>query len=83
MKLQILMKMLRFFLKEVTDAHRFGVVEPNGKKVIEIEEKPKIPKTNFAVIGLYIYGFDVFKVIKTLKPSGRGELEITDVKGNM
>lgn len=69
----------KIFLKEVSDAHRFGVAELNGKKVIGIEEKPKVPKTNFAVTGLYIYDPDVFDVIKTLKPSGRGELEITDV----
>ncbi|AKB23620.1 Glucose-1-phosphate thymidylyltransferase [Methanosarcina sp. MTP4] len=69
----------RIFLKEVTDAQRFGVAELKGEKVIGIEEKPKVPKTNFAVTGLYIYGSDVFDAIKTLKPSGRGELEITDV----
>ncbi len=69
----------KIFLKEVPDAHRFGVAELKYKKVVGIEEKPKTPKTNFAVTGLYIYGSDVFDVIKSLKPSGRGELEITDV----
>ncbi|MGE4495409.1 MAG: sugar phosphate nucleotidyltransferase [Methanosarcina sp.] len=69
----------RIFLKEVPDAHRFGVAELNGDKVIGIEEKPKQPKSNFAVTGLYIYDSGVFSAIKTLKPSGRGELEITDV----
>ncbi|AAM05580.1 sugar phosphate nucleotidyltransferase [Methanosarcina acetivorans] len=69
----------KIFLKEVTDAHRFGVAELKGKKVIGIEEKPKNPKSDFAVTGLYIYDSDVFNAIKTLKPSGRGELEITDV----
>ena len=69
----------KIFLKEVTDAHRFGVAELKGEKVIGIEEKPKVPKSNFAVTGLYIYDSDVFDAIKTLKPSGRGELEITDV----
>lgn len=69
----------RIFIKEVTDAQRFGVAELKGEKVIGIEEKPKVPKTNFAVTGLYIYDPDVFDAIKTLKPSGRGELEITDV----
>ncbi|HPS90391.1 MAG TPA: sugar phosphate nucleotidyltransferase [Methanosarcina vacuolata] len=69
----------KIFLKEVPDAHRFGVAELKGKKVIGIEEKPKEPKSNFAVTGLYIYDSDVFDAIKTLKPSGRGELEITDV----
>jgi glucose-1-phosphate thymidylyltransferase len=69
----------KIFLKEVPDAHRFGVAELKGGKVIGIEEKPKEPKSNFAVTGLYIYDSDVFNAIKTLKPSGRGELEITDV----
>lgn len=69
----------KIFLKEVPDAHRFGVAELKGKKVIGIEEKPKEPKSNFAVTGLYIYDYEVFDAIKTLKPSGRGELEITDV----
>jgi glucose-1-phosphate thymidylyltransferase len=69
----------KIFLKEVPDAHRFGVAELKGEKVIGIEEKPKMPKTNFAVTGLYIYDSDIFDAIKTLKPSGRGELEITDV----
>lgn len=69
----------KIFLKEVPDAHRFGVAELEGEKVIGIEEKPKVPKTNFAVTGLYIYDPEVFNYIKTLKPSGRGELEITDV----
>jgi glucose-1-phosphate thymidylyltransferase len=69
----------KIFLKEVSDAHRFGVAELKGEKVIGIEEKPKEPKSNFAVTGLYIYDSDVFDAIKTLKPSGRGELEITDV----
>ena len=69
----------KIFLKEVPDAHRFGVAELKGDKVIGIEEKPREPKSNFAVTGLYIYSNSVFKVIKTLKPSARGELEITDV----
>jgi glucose-1-phosphate thymidylyltransferase len=69
----------KIFLKEVPDAHRFGVAELKGEKVIGIEEKPKIPKTNFAVTGLYIYDSGVFDAIKANKPSGRGELEITDV----
>ncbi|AKB37916.1 Glucose-1-phosphate thymidylyltransferase [Methanosarcina siciliae C2J] len=69
----------KIFLKEVTDAHRFGVAELEGDRVIGIEEKPKNPKSNFAVTGLYIYDSKVFDSIKTLRPSGRGELEITDV----
>jgi glucose-1-phosphate thymidylyltransferase len=69
----------KIFLKEVTDAQRFGVAELEGNKVVAIEEKPKNPKSNLAVTGLYIYDCEVFNAIKTLRPSGRGELEITDV----
>ncbi|MFA4849338.1 MAG: sugar phosphate nucleotidyltransferase [Methanoregula sp.] len=69
----------RIFLKEVPDAQRFGVAEISGEHIIGIEEKPKQPKSNLAVTGLYIYDSDVFHIIKDLKPSGRGELEITDV----
>ncbi|MDD1696564.1 MAG: NTP transferase domain-containing protein [Methanoregula sp.] len=69
----------RIFLKEVTDAQRFGVAEIDGNRVVSIEEKPKKPKSKFAVTGLYLYDPDVFSVIRSLKPSGRGELEITDV----
>ncbi|MFA5125787.1 MAG: sugar phosphate nucleotidyltransferase [archaeon] len=67
------------FLKEVSDPQRFGVAELKGDKVISIEEKPVQPKSNFAVTGLYVYDKDVFNIIKNLKPSKRGELEITDV----
>ena len=66
-------------LQEVHDPGRYGVAELQGNRVIGIEEKPLVPKSNFAVIGVYIYPPDVFEVIKSLKPSGRGELEITDV----
>lgn len=72
------------FLKAVPDANRFGVAEvdmSNGH-VFGIEEKPSNPKSNLAVTGLYLYSNDVFDVIKTLKPSGRGELEITDVNNH-
>jgi len=69
----------KVFLKEVPDAQRFGVAELRKDKVISIEEKPKQPKSNYAVTGLYLYDSEVFDIIKTLKPSGRGELEITDV----
>jgi glucose-1-phosphate thymidylyltransferase len=66
-------------LKEVHDPGRYGVAELSGKKVLSIEEKPTTPKSNYAVVGIYVYPPDVFEVIRTLKPSGRGELEITDV----
>jgi glucose-1-phosphate thymidylyltransferase len=66
-------------LKEVHDAERFGVAEVDGGKVIGIEEKPKKPKSNYAVTGIYMYDATVFEKIKTLVPSRRGELEITDV----
>ncbi len=66
-------------LKEVADAERFGVAEVNGDRVVAIEEKPKQPKSSFAVTGIYMYDSTVFDKIKTLVPSGRGELEITDV----
>jgi len=69
----------RIFLKEVSDPERFGVAEIEGGRVINIEEKPKKPKTNYAVVGLYMYDGDVFEIINNLKPSDRGELEITDV----
>jgi len=67
------------FLKEVPDPHRFGVAEVKGEKVLGIEEKPAKPKSSLAVTGLYLYDATVFEKIETLKPSGRGELEITDV----
>ena len=67
------------FLKEVPDANRFGVAEIAGDSIVSIEEKPANPKSNYAVTGLYLYDNDVFNIISTLKPSGRGELEITDV----
>ena len=69
----------RVLLKEVSDPERFGVASLQGDKITEIEEKPKNPKSNFAVTGIYMYDETVFDIIKTLKPSKRGELEITDV----
>ncbi len=66
-------------LKEVHDPGRYGVAELSGDRVVGIEEKPADPKSNLAVVGIYIYPPDVFTLIKTLKPSRRGELEITDV----
>ncbi len=66
-------------LKEVYDAERFGVAEVAGDRIAGIEEKPRKPKSNLAVTGIYMYDATVFEKIKTLVPSGRGELEITDV----
>jgi len=69
----------KILLKEVSDAQRFGVAEVRGNRVVGIEEKPGIPKSNYAVIGIYLYDNTVFDKIRGLEPSGRGELEITDV----
>ena len=69
----------KLFLKKVPDPERFGVVEFEGDKVINIEEKPEKPKTNYIVTGIYMYDNTVFDIIRGLHPSGRGELEITDV----
>lgn len=69
----------KILLKKVEDPQRFGVPELDGKRVLRIEEKPTRPKSEFAVIGIYLYDSRVFDIIRTLKPSGRGELEITDV----
>ncbi|MGE5329786.1 MAG: sugar phosphate nucleotidyltransferase [Deltaproteobacteria bacterium] len=69
----------KILIKSVTNPERFGVVELDGDKIISVEEKPKNPKSNHVVTGIYMYDSDVFDIIKTLKPSGRGELEITDV----
>ncbi|MDQ2974620.1 MAG: sugar phosphate nucleotidyltransferase [Acidobacteriota bacterium] len=69
----------KIILKKVPDPHRFGVPELKGKRVLCIEEKPETPKSEYAVIGIYMYDGEVYDIIRTLKPSGRGELEITDV----
>ena len=69
----------RIFLKEVTDPERFGVPEIKNGKIVKIEEKPKNPKSRYAVTGIYMYDETVFDIAKTLKPSKRGELEISDV----
>ena len=69
----------KVFLKKVLDPQRFGVAELDGDKVVGIEEKPSAPKSDLAVTGVYLYDSSVFDAIATLKPSGRGELEITDV----
>jgi glucose-1-phosphate thymidylyltransferase len=69
----------RLLIKEVQDPERFGVVELKEDRVVSIEEKPKTPKTNYIVTGIYMYDSCVFDIIKTLRPSARNELEITDV----
>jgi glucose-1-phosphate thymidylyltransferase len=69
----------QIFLKKVEDPQRFGVPAFEGDKVVGIEEKPKNPKSSYAVTGIYVFDQRVFEIIETLKPSDRGELEITDV----
>ncbi|MDD3845150.1 MAG: sugar phosphate nucleotidyltransferase [Syntrophorhabdaceae bacterium] len=69
----------KIMLKEVPDPERFGVAELTGGKLVNIVEKPKNPGSNLAVVGIYLYDANVFDIVKTLKPSERGELEITDV----
>ena len=66
-------------LKEVADPERFGVAEIVGERIFNIEEKPKSPKSSYAVTGIYMYDNTVFEKVRTLVPSARGELEITDV----
>jgi glucose-1-phosphate thymidylyltransferase len=69
----------KIILKEVPDPERFGVPVFADDKIVAIEEKPHIPQSSYAVIGIYMYDSRVFDIIRTLKPSQRGELEITDV----
>ncbi|MUG47203.1 sugar phosphate nucleotidyltransferase [Paenibacillus woosongensis] len=69
----------KILLQEVPDPQRFGVAELEGDRIISIEEKPDKPKSKYAVTGIYMFDYNVFSIIKTLKPSERGELEITDV----
>ena len=69
----------KILLKQVADAERFGVAEIRDGRIAGIEEKPKRPKSNYAVTGIYMYDETVFDKVRTLVPSGRGELEITDV----
>lgn len=69
----------RLLLKKVPNPQRFGVAQISDTRVIRIDEKPKKPESDYAVTGIYFYDATVFDIIRTLKPSGRGELEITDV----
>ncbi|MEO5864099.1 MAG: sugar phosphate nucleotidyltransferase [Nitrospiraceae bacterium] len=69
----------KILLKDVKDPQRFGVPILEGNRVVKIEEKPASPRSPYAVTGMYFYDARVFDIIQTLKPSGRGELEITDV----
>jgi glucose-1-phosphate thymidylyltransferase len=79
----------RILLKEVDDPQRFGVAKIEGDKIVRIDEKPRAPASRYAVTGIYMYDGEVFDIVKGLKPSDRGELEITDVnnyyirKGNL
>ena len=72
----------RILIKEVSDPQRFGVAEIQENRIIRIDEKPAQPASNYAVTGVYMYDAKVFDIIKTLKPSGRDELEITDVNNS-
>ncbi|MNW38599.1 Glucose-1-phosphate thymidylyltransferase [compost metagenome] len=69
----------KILLQQVQDPQRFGVAELQGDRIVSIEEKPTVPKSDYAVTGIYMFDHHVFDIVKTLKPSSRGELEITDV----
>lgn len=69
----------KILIQEVHDPKRFGVPELQGDRIVSIEEKPQSPKSNYAVTGIYMFDCKVFEIVKNLKPSARGELEITDV----
>ncbi|SFB47478.1 glucose-1-phosphate thymidylyltransferase [Cohnella sp. OV330] len=69
----------KILIQEVHDPKRYGVPELDGNKIIAIEEKPQQPKSKYAVTGIYMFDARVFEIVRTLKPSARGELEITDV----
>jgi glucose-1-phosphate thymidylyltransferase len=72
----------QILLQKVNDPERFGVAELEGDKIVGIEEKPEHPKSDYAVTGIYMYDASVFDLIKTLEPSERGELEITEVNNH-
>ncbi len=78
-KFRVQPKGAKVLLKKVEDPERFGVAEIEGDRLISVVEKPENPKSNYIVTGIYMYDNQIFDIIKTLKPSGRGELEITDV----
>ncbi len=69
----------KIIIKDVPDPERFGVVQLKDGKIVSIKEKPRRPKSNYVVTGIYMFDAQVFDIIKSLKPSKRGELEITDV----
>lgn len=69
----------KLLLQQVHDPQRYGVAELDGERIVSIEEKPQVPKSEYAVTGIYMFDSNVFDIVKTLKPSKRGELEITDV----
>ncbi|WP_199621247.1 sugar phosphate nucleotidyltransferase [Paenibacillus alkalitolerans] len=69
----------KVLIKQVPDPQRYGVPELKNDRIVSIEEKPSLPKSTYAVTGIYMYDSRVFDIVKTVKPSGRGELEITDV----
>ena len=72
----------KVFLKKVANPRAYGIADVKGRRITRITEKPKRPRSDLAVIGVYMYPPDVFEVIPTLKPSARGELEITDVNNH-
>lgn len=72
----------KVLLKQVNNPKRYGVAELQGEKIISIEEKPEIPKSSYAITGIYMYDPDVFDIIQSITPSDRGELEITDVNNS-
>jgi glucose-1-phosphate thymidylyltransferase len=78
-KYQMQAKGAKVLVKQVSDPHRYGVAELVKDRIVSIEEKPKVPKSNFCVTGIYMYDSTVFEIIDHLKPSARGELEITEV----
>lgn len=69
----------KILIQQVMDPRRFGVPEIHGDRIVSIDEKPRNPKSSYAVTGIYMFDCHVFEIIKNLKPSARGELEITDV----